>query len=223
MVAIIVFAFIFILVTGFVTIRRRLNRLHTKFTFAQEYREKFIQLANSYFQTYERYFRQGTVDNELYIWLTKNVNQIQSDLGHIGTMHYMAPFQTYQISNYQIIINTLPKFRAGSIEEFDVTSSDDCLIRYLGGLEKTLTVIEKHAKNPIIWFKEGFQQVISLPLYLFNWFGIVSDRSFVRIMGSVFYKVISGIAGLVAFLSGLVTIIQGKEETVLLFKKIFDW
>jgi hypothetical protein len=164
MTLLIISAFLFVLVFGFVLVRKRYVRIVNKHSFAMEYRNKLVDLANRYFQTYEKYYSQGTLDNTLYIWLTKNVNQIQSDLGHLGTMHYMAPFQIYQISNYQIVINTLPKFRDGSIEPFDVNASDDCFIRYVGVLERSRESIEKQLRNPIIWFREGFQEMISLPL-----------------------------------------------------------
>ncbi len=218
---IIIVCFILTLVLGLGTILRRSKLLIDKHQFAFEYREKFIGLANKYFSTYERYVQNGTVDRELYIWLTKNVNQIQSDLGQIGTMHYVAAFQRYQIPNYQVVLNTLPKFRDGSIENFDITSTEDCLIRYIGDLEIDIKAVRKQIKNPVTWFKEGFQIVISLPLYLLNWFGVLGDTSFYRVMHSVIYKFITGVCGLVTFVSGLVTIIQGKEATVALFKQIF--
>jgi hypothetical protein len=221
MTILIIVSFVLTLVLGLVTILRRSKRLIDKHEFAFEYRDKFVGLANRYFSTYEKYVQNGTVDRELYIWLTKNVNQIQSDLGHTGTMHYVGAFQRFQIPNYQVVINTLPKFRDGSVESFDVTSTEDCLIRYIGDLEIDIKALKKQIKNPVTWFKEGFQVIISIPLYMLNWFGILGDRTFYRVMGSVIYKFITGVCGLVAFLSGVVTIIQGKDATITLFKQIF--
>jgi len=120
MTLIIISSFVSILIIGLVTLLRRYKGFVDRHNFAFEYREKFIQFTNKYFESYDNWNRRGNIDSELYVWLTKNVNKIQGDLGHLGTMHYVAPFQIYQISNYQIIINTIPKFRNGKIEEFDI-------------------------------------------------------------------------------------------------------
>ena len=222
MTLIIISVFVIILVSGLVTLLRRYKGFVDRHNFAIEYREKFIQFAKKYFESYGSGNRRGNIDSELYVWLTKNVNKIQSDLGHLGTMHYVAPFQIYQISNYQILINTIPKFRNGKIEEFDINSADDCLLRYIGVLEKTLASIKQKLKNPVVWFKEGFQEIISLPLYIFNWFGILSDTTVSKVTTNVIFKFFAGLGGLVAFASGVVTIIQGKEQTIAFFKQLFQ-
>lgn len=193
-------------------------RLHE---FAVTYRNNFIEFTNKYASNFDRYSRTGNFDYDLYTWLTKNVNKIQSDLGHIGVMNYVAPFQIYQVKNYQIIINTLPKFREGKITDFDVNACDDCLIRYSGSLEAILDKIKKRIANPFIWFKEGFQQIFNLPFYIMNWFGIISDRATTKLTGNAFFQIISGIGAFVAFASGVVTIIQGKDQTWELIKKIW--
>lgn len=220
MTTIIIFTFLFILVVGLITIIRRYKNFIDRHNFAADYRGKLIQLANKYFKNYDSWNRQGDLDGDLYMWLTKNVNKIQDDLGGLGTMHYVAPFQIYQIRNYQIIINTLPKFRTGQIENFDIHSSDDCLLRYIGVLEKVLESIKKKLKNPIAWFKEGFQEIISLPIYILNWFGILSDTAVSKVTTNVTFKILAGIAGLVTFLSGIVTIIQGKDQTISFIRQL---
>jgi hypothetical protein len=103
-----------VFIIGFVQVYNRHSRVVKKIDFAGEYRNKFVDFANKYFQTYDRYSRSGDFDGELYVWLTMNVSKIQSNLGTFGVMDYIAPFQTYRVSNYQIVINTIPKFRDGS-------------------------------------------------------------------------------------------------------------
>jgi hypothetical protein len=132
-----------------------------KIDFAAEYRNKYFEFANKYFQTYDRYSNSIDFDSDLYIWLTMNVNKIQSNLGNFGRMDIIAPYQAYSVSNYQIVINTLPKFRDGSILDFDTSSVDDCLLRYIGYLEDNKQYTEKDLKNPIVWFREGFQYLLS--------------------------------------------------------------
>jgi hypothetical protein len=84
-----------------------------------------------------------------------------------------------------------------------------------------LESIKKKLKNPIAWFKEGFQEIISLPIYLLNWFGILSDTTVSKVTTNVIFKILAGIAGLVTFISGIVTIIQGKDQTISFIRQLF--
>jgi hypothetical protein len=216
---ILVFAFVAML--GFVVILNRFRKCRALLNFATEYRNNFVEFANSYLATYNHSYEQSVFKSDLYTWLTMRVNQIQADMGGIGTLYYIAPFRAYHVENYQIVLNTLPKFRLGKVDDFDINSSDDCLIRYIGFLEQEIGRVGNQLKNPIIWFKVGFQEVMTLPLYIFNWFGILSDRAVVKVTHNIIYRVLSGLSGLVTFISGIVTIIQGKDQTIALFRQVF--
>ncbi|WP_299180765.1 hypothetical protein [uncultured Chryseobacterium sp.] len=209
-----------VFIIGFVQVYNRHSRVVEKIDFAGEYRNKFIEFSKKYFQTYDRYSRAGNFDGEFYVWLTMNVNKIQSNLGTFGVMEYIAPFQTYRVSNYQIVINTIPKFRDGSIKEFDIHSVDDCLLRYIGYLEEYSKDTQKKLKNPIVWFREGFRELLSVPIFILSWFGIISNRTVNSIKNSLIYKVVSGLIALVTLVSGVVTIIVGYDQTIELVNKI---
>ena len=218
---IIIIGILLIFLIGFIQLFRTHSSTIKKHEFASEYRNKFIDFANKYFEQYDRYSKSGNFDSELYVWLTKNVSKIQSSVGNFGVMSYKPAFQNYMINNYQLIINTIPKFRQGQVENFDVTSVDDCLLMYIGHIEECSEETLKNLKNPIIWFRVGFQEIISIPLFILNWFGIFSKRTVNGIMESTFYKILTGIIALITLLSGIVTIIQGKEKTIEIINKIF--
>ncbi|MBX3165356.1 MAG: hypothetical protein KF900_12850 [Bacteroidetes bacterium] len=209
-----------VFIIGFVQVYDRHSRVVKKIDFAGEYRNKFIEFANKYFQTYDRYGRSGNLDRELYVWLTMNVSKIQSDLGTFGVMDYIAPFQTYRVSNHPIIINTIPKFRNGSVKHFDTNSVDDCLLRYIGYIEEYSKDTQKNLKNPIVWFREGFREILSIPIFILNWFGIISNRTLNSIKDSFIYKAISGLIALVTLVSGVVTIIVGYDQTLEFVKRL---
>jgi hypothetical protein len=210
----IIVGILILFVLGLIEVYKRHSRVVSKIDFAAEYRNKFIELANKYFQDCDRYNRSGTLNNELYVWLTLNVSKIQSNVGTFGVMSYKPAFQNYIINNYQIIINTLPKFRDGQIQNFDVGSVDDCLIRYIGYLEEYKKETGKNVKNPIVWFREGFKEIISIPLFILSSFGIFSRRTVDSIMDSVIFKILAGLIALVTLVSGLVTIVVGYDQTV---------
>lgn len=203
-----------VLIIGFVQVYNRNSRVVKKIDFAGEYRNKFIEFSNKYFETYDRWSRAGDFDGQLYVWLTTNVSRIQGNLGSFGIMDYIAPFQTYRVSNYQIIINTLPKFREGQVQNSDAGSVDDCLLRYIGYLEDYNKETEKDVKNPIVCFREGFKVIICIPLFIISLFGIFSRRTVDNIMDSVIFKIFAGFTALVTLVSGLVTIVVGYDQTV---------
>ena len=210
-----------VIAIGFVLVYNRHSRIIKKIEFAGEYRNKFIEFANKYFKTYDRWSRSGDFDGELYVWLTMNVSKIQNYVGSFGEMTYKPAFQNYMINNYQIIINTIPKFREGQVENFDVGAVDDCLLRYIGHLEEYSKDTHKNLRNPIVWFREGFKEIMSIPIFILSWFGIISNRTVSSIKNSMIYKVISGFIALVTLVSGIVTIIVGYDQTREFVKKLF--
>ncbi|MBU6186613.1 MAG: hypothetical protein KGQ16_09410 [Cyanobacteria bacterium REEB444] len=201
-------------IIGFAQVYNRHSRVVKKIDFAGEYRNKFVEFANKYFQTYDRYSRSGDFDGELYVWLTMNVSKIQNYVGSFGVMSYKLAFQNYMINNYQIIINTIPKFREGQVENFDVGAVDDCLLRYIGYLEEDSKDTLKNLRNPIVWFREGFREILSVPIFILSWFGIISNRTVNSIKDSLIHKVIAGLIALVTLVSGLVTIVVGYDQTL---------
>ncbi|HMR82040.1 MAG TPA: hypothetical protein PKE30_02875 [Niabella sp.] len=219
--ALIILGILMVFIIGFIQAINRHSRVVKKIEFASEYRKRFIEFANSYSENYDRWSRSGNFDGEQYVWLTMNVSKMQSYLGTFGVMDYIAPFQTYTISNYQIIINTVPKFRDGSVKDFDIHSVDDCLLRYIGYLDDFGKGTQKNLRNPIIWFREGVKEILSVPIFIFNWFGIISTRTVHSIKDSLIYKVISGLIALVTLVSGIVTIVVGYDQTVEFIKRFF--
>lgn len=210
----IIIGFLLILIIGFVFVFKRHSVVIEKYVFTNEYRNKFNEFSVKYFENNSGWGFKGNIDNELYVWLTKNVNKVQNYVGVFGLMSFKPALRNFYINNYQIIINTIPKFRDGKVETFDVNAFDDCLLRYIGFLEEQKNEIRKQVKNPIIWFRDGCREIISIPFSILFWFGIISNKSVLYIKESWFYKVISGIFALLTLVSGLVTIIIGYDQTV---------
>ncbi|MFN7603337.1 MAG: hypothetical protein ACK5R0_18265 [Bacteroidota bacterium] len=202
------------LTTGFIHIWRTVKGISKKLDFAVEYREKLIEQANSYFS-------RQSIDNKQLSWLTKNSDRIQNQIGRGAVIDYKPAYQNYLVSNYHLIINTIPKFSLQTIHSDDVTYADNCLLRHIGNAEEAYNESIKRLKNPLTWFREGFVQLTSLPIYILNWFGILTDNSLNKITTSLFYRTIVGIGGLVAFASGLVTIIQGRKDVFGFIREMF--
>lgn len=162
----------------------------------------------------------GNFDGEQYVWLTMNVSKIQNYVGSFGVTAYKPAFQNYMIKDYPIILNTIPKFREGQVKSLDVGSVDDCLLRYIGYLEDYQKGTQRNLRNPIIWFREGVKEILSMPIFILNWFGIISSRTLNSVKDSLIYKVISGFIALVTLVSGIVTIIVGYDQTLKFINRI---
>jgi len=208
---------------GAIILYKKHSRIQEKIKFANEYRNTFVEFNNKFFSSASSglFAKGGNIDNEKYIWLTMNSNKIQSQMGQMGIIHYIGPFQKYSISNYQIILNSLPKYRDGQLTQFDVNAVDDGLLRYLGTKEELRIEAVKKLSNPFIWLQQGFKEIFSLPIYIINWFGIIPDRIVGKVTSNIFYNIIIGIISFVTLLSGIVTIIQGKADTIKFFKHLF--
>lgn len=210
---------ILILLIGFFKLVAKYNSHIKKLEFANEFRNHFVNLANQYLQSYETWSKQGEVNNNDYNWLTKNVDQMQSNLGVIGIINYVAPFGRFHSSNYQVLINTIPKFRE-KVLQTEINMSDDCLTRYIGINEKIVINDKKELKNPFLWFKEGINFLLILPFNILKWFGLLNSKIVRQIANNFIYKIITGLIALITLISGLVTIIQGKEDTLKFLKEI---
>ncbi len=211
----------FVLILGYVLIFRDVKTLRLKLDFANLYRNTFVQFSNRYFESDFGLPKAKNVDNELYHWLTKKSVQMQADLGGLGIIEYHAPFRTHIIRNYEVIVNSLPKYRDELIQQSDVNSCDDVLLRHIGNIENKIEILEKQLKSPLTWLQKGIRALIALPIYLLLWFGIITDKSASKIIQNTIFKIITGIFALVTFISCVVTIIQGKDATIQFIQNLF--
>lgn len=221
MTVIVVIIILIIIVIGGVVNYRSYLRYTADLNFIIDYRNQFQEFSDSYF-TNELHFMNTELFGEKYIWLTKHVNKVQMLLGGSGVINYIGPFQSYQVKNYQVLINTLPKYRDGTIKQFDAFSADDSLLRYIGILEDAIEKTKKRLKNPFKLFGDGIHEIISFPIYLLNWFGLLQDRSTKKIVSNSIYLFFTGFVSLITLISGVVTIIQGKEKTIEFFDRILS-
>lgn len=200
-------------IIGLIKIFKQKTNYTYKVNFANEYRDKFNQLSLKYAKSYDHSSRKGKIDDKIYVWLTMNVDKIQKFIGTFGIMSYKPAYQTKMFSNYQVIINTIPKFREGKIDNYDIIQVDECLLRYLGHMEEINKEVLRKLTNPLIWLREGFKEIFSVPILILNWFDIISNQTLNSIQESFIYKITTGIIALVSLISGLVTIIIGYNET----------
>jgi hypothetical protein len=196
---------------GCFSILRKQKILIAKHSFADEYLNKFDKLSN---QTPN----QGMLGNQLYVWLTKNVDKMQQMLGVAGMVHYKPPAEWYVINDYEILINTLAQISNGTAEGDDIDFCSNLILRLVGALEERKKIINKNLQNPVMWFFEGVRVIITSPLYFLHSFGLLGSSTAEKLSESLFMRFVSGIIAIVGFLASIVQIFQGWDDVVKVLK-----
>ena len=181
---------------------------HKKQDFVHDFRENFIEYANS-----------GGNNNEAYTFLMMNSPRMQKDMGHYGVYaSFIPPASNYSVSNYQIIMNMIPELRrwidsnkeslgtmfVSTIDSY-IKNIDEALLRYIGVLEEQETSGIKALKNPFLWLRTGAGQVLSLPFIILVLFGLMTRSTLYALQANYFFKVLSVLAVIVTLISGAMT------------------
>jgi hypothetical protein len=180
--------------------------------FAIDYLNKFREFSNAYLD--------NNFDSNLYEWLIYNSTKIQTQLGSYGVLAYRPAFENYMFNNYPIILNTLPKMRNGRIDNQEIMAVDDCLMRYIGMSKDIINSSHKDLRNPFIWLRIGIQYILTLPLQIFYWFGILSHSLLIKIKDNTFIKIISVIIIIIGLIGSIVTITLGWQQFTRIIQSI---
>lgn len=205
-----------LLLVGFLKLRKRVVALNKEGDFVQEFREKFINYCNS----------RGE-DSDSYTYLMLNSARMQRDMGSMGIYgSFKPPSANYTISNYPIILNMIPEIRsfidrdresgfglfAPTVDSY-IKAVDEALLRYIGNLTDQNDEAYNSLKNPLLWFRSGVSQILSLPLMLFVSFGLMAGSTLRALESSYIFKAINALVSIIAIVSGIMTIILGWDQT----------
>lgn len=196
--------FVLLAAIGAIHVFANIRRLSERLGFANEYLRKFNSFGDSVFIKHD-------LDHDSYVWLTKNVIEMQSSLGPLGIVAYRPAYENYVINSYQLLLNTLPKTVSGSASVDDMRMCIDALLRYIGVAEKRVATARKNSLNPLKWFAEGIKAVVLTPITILKWFGIVDSGYEDRASQSMAVRILSLIVGVVYLLAAMVTIVQGWQ------------
>lgn len=218
------FILIILIVAGHIRVRRRTKALVRRLEFTIDYGNDFVDLGNHFIRT-------GAIDAELYTKLITSVDKMQAELGAEGIIAEMVdPLRNIKTRNYQMLINFLPEMRSGLYQEGgslmrtrfnqSMCMCDDMFHRHDGSLRRQIEYCEERKFNPFYCFAEGVRLIISFPIAVLEWMGIISDSRSGIITGSRIFKFIEGIGVVVGLISSVVTILLGYEEIVALLSKL---
>lgn len=199
-------------ILGVTSIIYKILQLNKKYQIVEEYINKYRLLLNS---TNDKSF-----DNDLYTWLTMNSVKMQEMMGPYGLISYRAPFTNYEIPKYQIILNVLSGIRADTAHDNLLKAADDALLRYVGLLTSTKDNIVKDLYNPFKWISTGVQTILSIPVYILNWCGLIGSPAVNAMTMSAIFRIVSGLITFIGLLASIMTIIIGWNSFCSILKKI---
>lgn len=214
-----------IIIIGFISKLIELNKILKRSDSINSFRNRLIELLNELND-------KNVLDQNLYYDLTMEVNSIQRELGADGIVHVQDNLRGYSVSNYQFLINFLPEIRNIQYERnnsimmnrFDKSAKicDDMLIRHLGTLKESENTIRERLFNPFSCFADGIKTVISLPILILNWFGLISDEGTQRARKSWLLRVLNFIFVLLGAISAVITIVLGWNSFLELIQRAIN-
>ncbi|MED1420444.1 hypothetical protein [Bacillus smithii] len=214
-IAVIILIIIFII--GLIIIIRDWKKHQEKLEFTSKFINIFREFGNSLFN--------NQFDQEKYQWLKMKSHKMQSLSGEFGIARAFKPAgANYIFKNYQIIFNGISEVKdiyqritgtfGGLSFEWQMLREaigriDDVLLSYFGYLETQSENKLKAIKNPLNWFREGVQFIVTLPLLLIYWSGIINYGVYNKVYNNIIVKLITLIVSIIAFISSIITIVTG--------------
>ena len=174
-----------IAIIGFISKFLELGDIRCRYASTVEYRNKFIDFINELFS-------KQSFNQQLYYELTMKVKEMQHELGSDGVYAYVQDnLKGYHINNYQLLVNFLPETR-NILNDFsnsimiarynqEAQHCDDMFVRHLGALQLAEKNQRKILLNPFADFAEGVKIIVTLPILLLKWFGLVSEEKSCKI------------------------------------------
>lgn len=200
----------------------RISRLEERRKYTLEYREKFVMYCNDAVST-------GNINSSNYHELMKDSNKIQRELGSDGIISmYRDQLAGFQTRNYPIFLNFFNEFRfylrdrALFCDRINllVGNCDEALLKHIGTLEEAINIGKKRILNPIFCFSNGISFIVSLPVKVFEWCGIINNVASSRVLESKVLFIIEKLVTIICLLSSIITIVVGWEQFVSIVEMI---
>lgn len=208
----IVLAILSVLIVGLVNLISDHLKLKKRRYFSEEYLSKFQQFVKSY---------RNNFDGKIFYWLTHRGVKMQSELGSLGIIDYTPPFASHIIQNYQLIPNTLQEMHSYTFPNTSlIASCERALISYIGLIDDWLVNSAKQLRNPLIWLREGVQFIVSLPILVLSWSGLIKPSFVDKITNNFLFKFVTGLIVFVGLIGSIITITLGWEQFVNLIGKL---
>lgn len=205
-----------VMLIGHILSRVSISRYKRRYIETDQFRDKFIDLANYYMEHYQ-------VNYGMYAECIQDANAMQAELGADGVIAVFSdPIKKMQGHDFQLLVNTLPdmKLFEGMLDSPSVRQRmqqllslcDDAMVKHCGELKRRIENEEKSLWNPFFCFASGIRWIVGLPADILYWMGIISERSNSAVHNSVVFKVFGHIITIVGLISSIMGIVLGWKE-----------
>lgn len=198
---------------GLISLLADIRESGLRLSFALEFNEKLHQYIES----------RGN-DGESYGWLIHRSNKMQNHMGSTGVFaSFKPPYANYVYNNYPIILNMVPALQRTFSDNYLATSQVaqsyaanllETSVRHIGNIEDRREAVVSKIKNPFVWFATGVQLVLSIPVRMLGWFGVVGNTAVAFITSSLLFKFVAALVGLIGFASSVVGLATGWEPFI---------
>ncbi|ONG80156.1 hypothetical protein BKK41_16105 [Bacillus cereus] len=215
-----------LLLIGFIQKMSSLQSIRNKLHFLVTYNNNYVDYLNNYF----RQPHEDTAD-ELFSYLVRHSQKAQKSLGKIGYVDYRPPFENYILRNYPVIVNIIPSLRENRVTDplsslLTKNKIDDEFLRVnhllqmgIGSYEEKEDKIKKEIRNPFILLKEGVQFIVTLPIALMYWTGLINYSTLNKVSNNFIVKFLNFLIIIIGFFSAIVTLVTGWEPFIKITNK----
>ncbi|AXY07625.1 hypothetical protein CUC43_12560 [Bacillus thuringiensis LM1212] len=214
----IISSFFLLIVIGFIRQINTLNQLQEDANFLVTFNNNYVEYLNNYLTK-----PNSPEGNSLFNYLIKNSQKSQELLGKLGYIDYRPAFENHIIKSYPLLVNTIPSLRSNKV--FDSLSSlarnnpideeflwvHNHLMMRIGYYEERENKVRKEIRNPFILLKEGVQFIVTLPIALMYWTGLIKYSTLTRVSDYFIFKFLNFLIIIIGFLSAIVTLVTGWE------------
>ncbi len=196
-----------LLALGLIDLTSELARLSTKLQFVVEFQQRWVR----YFQA----LQQGQSAPADYTWLAMRQPRMSSELGSADRIDYRAPFSNYVVSNYPALTNTLAAARSSQGAHVDMVNLVDQLLISRGGvIQYRHESLVPKLGNPVYLVGRGLRLVVSFPLLLLSWSGLLPAGRLEGARNSLLFRFVQFVAATILVVAAVVTVVIGWSAFV---------
>jgi hypothetical protein len=189
------------LVLGVADVAVELKGLVRRLNFTLAYRERWVA-----------FFEAGRPED--YGWLTEKLSAMSREMGGEGIVVYRARLGGLSSPNYALLPNTLAGWRMGEAQGEEIAMADHLLLVHAGALKHRVESLEPQLKNPLALVGRGLKFVLSLPLLLLEWFGLLRPASVQSARESWLFRLVQLVAGVAVALASIEASVVGWSAFV---------
>lgn len=219
---------IVVCIFGFIKVFLSKRESENEKNFAISYLNKYREFSNDLIK--------DNYNSDTYEWLKLNSAKMQTQMGEYGIAQaYKPAFSDLIYHNYQVIVNGISRIRdlhrqvgtigvrsglGANVLYDEISGIDDMLLTYIGAKDNHVSNKVKEMKNPIVWLREGVRTVVTLPISIMFWSGIIHYGTYNTLVNNFFVNLISFLVASIGLVSSIVTIVTGYEPFMQIIDKI---